>query len=110
MKKIQFYVQGSAAEPYEVTFIKGSRKLTALCTCKAGSYGNVCKHRISILEGQRQAIVAGEESDVITVGEWLAGTDVERALLNVQEAQNRVSDAQAALKAAKKLLAASMLD
>ena len=35
MEQTTFKVRGSAAEPYELTFIKDGNSLTALCTCPA---------------------------------------------------------------------------
>ena len=80
MEQTTFKVKGSAAEPYELTFIKDGDSLTALCTCPAGEFGNVCKHRTNILEGKIAGIVSENQSEVATVCGWLVGTDVEKAL------------------------------
>ena len=50
-ESIRFLVQGSSAEPYEVTFVKRGENLSASCTCPDGQNRLSCKHRLNILEG-----------------------------------------------------------
>lgn len=45
MEDICFLVQGSAEEPYKVTFKKNGSNLSAYCTCPAGENCQFCKHR-----------------------------------------------------------------
>ena len=92
MEQMIFKVKGSAAEPYELTFIKDGDSLTALCTCPAGEFSNVCKHRTNILDGKTGGITSGNESDVPTIVEWLAGTDVEAALIALRAAEKSKED------------------
>ena len=99
-----FQVQGSAAEPYELTFIKDGDSLTALCTCPAGEFGNICKHRMNILDGKTAAISSANANEVATVCEWLIGTDVESALNELRAAEQSGGD----LVAAKRKLARAM--
>lgn len=104
MEQTTFKVKGSAAEPYELTFIKDGESLTALCTCPAGEFGNVCKHRTSILDGRTTAITSGNEDEVLKVCEWLKGTDVEAALNELRAAEKAGEE----LVAAKRKLARAM--
>ena len=108
LDELTFQVKGSSAEPYELTFIKDGDSLTALCTCPAGQYGNFCKHRIAILDGNSKAIVSDNLDQVTTVVSWLQGTDVAAALteFRVIEASNESS--KNALMAAKRKLAKAM--
>lgn len=104
MEQTTFKVKGSAADPYELTFIKDGNSLTALCTCPAGEFGNVCKHRINILDGKTAAITSGNEDEVSRICEWLIGSDVEAALNELRAAQKVGGD----LVAAKRKLARAM--
>lgn len=104
MEQTTFKVKGSAAEPYELTFIKDGSSLTALCTCPAGEFSNVCKHRTNILDGKTVAITSGNEEDVTKVGEWLKGSDVEAALNELRAAEKAGEN----LVAAKRKLARAM--
>jgi len=108
MEELVFLVQGSSADPYEVTFIKDGTSLTAICTCPAGTYGNFCKHRISILEGNTQAISSDNADQAATVVGWLPGTDVDAALAEMREAEKIANPDKKDLNAAKRKLARAM--
>ncbi|MGI9270814.1 MAG: SWIM zinc finger family protein [Woeseiaceae bacterium] len=102
MQQLDFLVKGSSAEPYEITFIKDGDSLTAICTCPAGTYGNFCKHRIAILDGDSKAVSSDNADKVATVVEWLPGTDVAEALAQLRAAESEgLKDAVA--KSKKKL-------
>jgi len=110
MEKIYFLVQGSAEEPYKVTFQKSGNTLSAYCTCPAGENGQYCKHRFRILGGSAEGIVSGNSDDVMIVKSWLPGTDVEAALLEVTEKEILLEKAKKDLSAVKKKLARTMND
>ncbi len=101
-------VTGSSPDPYEMTFIKDGASLTALCTCPAGSFGNSCKHRIAILDGDADAVVDDDKNKVATVVGWLAGTDVEAALHEMRAVADEPVVTKESLAAAKKKLAKAM--
>src|SRR6266513_1250299 len=109
MEALEFLVQGSAIEPYRVSFRRNGRNLSAYCTCPAGENGMYCKHRIRILQGLAEAVVSDNTKDVSTVAGWLAGTDVEAALGNVIFLGKEAERIKNALSAAKKSLAKCLL-
>ena len=108
LQQLIFLVKGSSADPYEVTFIKDGSSLTAICTCPAGTYGNFCKHRISILDGNTKAVTSANVNEAETIVEWLKGTDVEEALSEMRAAENLSDPDKTALNAAKRKLARAM--
>lgn len=108
MKEIEFLVQGSAPEPYRVTFIKESNNLNAFCTCPAGEKGQYCKHRFSILAGDAKAITSTNKDQVDTVRGWLPGTELENALVELAEAEHKCDAAKERLTTAKKRIAQAM--
>ena len=108
MEELIFLVKGSSADPYEVTFIIDGTSLTALCTCPAGTYGNFCKHRISILDGNTEAISSDNADQAATVVGWLPGTDVEAALSEMRDAEKMADPDKKTLNAAKRKLARAM--
>lgn len=108
MEQLVFLVKGSSSDAYEVTFIKDDTSLTALCTCPAGQFGNFCKHRVTILDGNAGSISSDNADRVPTVMEWLVGTDVEAALSALREAEKTAGVAKADLAALKKKLARAM--
>ena len=105
MKELVFSVQGSAKEPYKVTFQKNGDNLSAYCTCPAGNNGQFCKHRFNILGNFTVGIVSGNEHEVDTIASWLSGTDVEDALTELINSEEQFEIAKSKLASAKKRLA-----
>ena len=108
MEQIVFLVKGSSTDPYEVTFIKDGASLTAICTCPAGTYGNFCKHRISILDGSTKSVSSDNVDQVAMVAGWLSGTDVGTALSELRDAEKIDDPEKKVLNAAKRKLARAM--
>lgn len=108
MAQLEFLVKGSAKDPYEVIFIKDDENLTAICTCPAGTYGNVCKHRVSIIEGNGKSIVSENAADIETIVTWVVGTDVEAALKALRDAEAAGGGSTDAVKDAKRDLARAL--
>ncbi len=105
---ITFDIQGSAAAPYQTTFIKDGEKITATCTCPAGQFGTLCKHRTGLLAGDASAVVSDNVGQVSTVTEWIVGTEIEANIATLRRAEKIVSKAKRDLTMAKKALAASL--
>lgn len=110
MNELIFIVQGSAKEPYKVTFKKNGSNLSAYCTCPAGENGQYCKHRFNLLGGITDGVVSGNELDVDIVVSWLFGTDVELALNEIMDAEEKYEIAKLNLSLAKKKLARAFRD
>ena len=108
MQELVFLVKGSSSDTYEITFIKDGDSLTALCTCPAGQFGNVCKHRVGILDGKFGSITSDNADQAPTVTEWLVGTDVEAALSALREAEKFNECSKDDLAMLKKTLARAM--
>jgi uncharacterized Zn finger protein len=89
-------------------FERNGSNLNAYCTCPAGDSGVACKHRLNILYGVIDGIVSGNSQDVATVSGWIAGTDVENALRELEDAERLMKSAQDRVKAAKKQLTVSL--
>jgi len=108
VEELTLRVKGSSSDPYELTFIKDGSSLTALCDCPAGTFGNLCKHRVAILDGDTAAVVDddGEKAGVIV--QWLIGTDVESALQEMREVEASSEASKPDLVAAKRKLAKAM--
>jgi uncharacterized Zn finger protein len=108
MEELVFLVKGSSSDAYEVTFIKDGASLTALCTCPAGTYGNLCKHRVAILDGNTKAITSDNADQAPKVIEWLIGTDVEAALAELRAAERSKTPAKDEIMGLKKKVAKVM--
>jgi len=108
MREVEFLVQGSAPSPYRVTFIKHNNKLNASCTCPAGENGQYCKHRLAILAGDTNAIISKNKDQVATARDWLPGTDLESALIELAKTEHEYDIAKERLTIAKKKIAQAM--
>ncbi|WP_165072792.1 SWIM zinc finger family protein [Desulfovibrio sp. ZJ200] len=59
---LHYYVQGSALEPYQVTFKGEGQGLTASCSCPAGKKGKTfCKHVAWLLKGDASRLAEGSD-------------------------------------------------
>ena len=108
MEEITFKVKGSAADDYEVIFIKDDDSLTAVCDCPAGTFGNLCKHRVAIIDGNDAAITSDNKDKVPMIAKWLQGTDVEVALFELRSAEMHKDTPKDEIKALKRDLARAM--
>jgi len=109
-ERLDFLVQGSAPEPYQVTFIKTGSKINAYCTCPAGQVGQYCKHRTAIIFANVTNIVSDNAQDVDVLQSWLPGSNIEQAFKAIKEAEKLHKQATARLTKAKKDLAKTMCD
>lgn len=110
MDEIEFLIQGSAPNPYRVVFKKVGANLTATCTCPAGEVGQYCKHRIRIIMGDPTGIVSENNTAVSDIQNWVRGTDVEKALFDLNEAEQQFEEAKKRVSQIKKRLARTLRD
>ena len=104
----EFLVQGSEPEPYKVVFKKNGSDLKASCNCRAGANGLLCKHRLSILNGDRSAVVSENADQVSEVKSWLEGSKVAEAITEVATLESEKKLIEEKLKRAKKLVAKAL--
>lgn len=83
-ERIEFLVQGSAVEPYRVSFWRVGNNVKSSCTCQAGKNGLACKHRLSLLEGDVTNLLSSSPDSFKKLQRLLEGSDVEAALRGVE--------------------------
>jgi uncharacterized Zn finger protein len=105
-----FHVKGSAAEPYVIEIFKKGRNLSATCTCPAGRFRSICKHRLAIMTGDATAVVSGNAADVAAVVQAIDGTDVHAAMTALTQAEKHMAEAKSQVDKAKKALVVAMED
>ena len=108
MEELTLSVKGSSSDPYKLTFIIDGDSLTALCTCPAGTFGNLCKHRVAILDGDGAAVIDVDVDKIKTIVEWLAGTDVEKALRELRAVESAEDATKDDIAVAKRGLGKAM--
>ncbi len=97
-----FAVQGSAAQPYQVRFQEHVGRIAASCTCPAGNFQDVCKHRIMILNGITKGIVSNNADAVAKVQSWISGTEVVAALAEMTSIESQIDQLKKQLVKVKK--------
>lgn len=78
-ERLDFFVQGSANDPYKVSFWRVGDDLKSSCTCQAGKNGLACKHRLNLLDGDLTNLVSSLES-FSKLQKMIDGSDVGVAL------------------------------
>ena len=56
MKQLSFQARSSSGDPCDVTFTVKGNRLTAFCTCPAGTHRKLCQHVLSLLGGDARAL------------------------------------------------------
>ncbi|MEJ2105019.1 MAG: hypothetical protein P8X47_10645 [Ignavibacteriaceae bacterium] len=69
-----------------------------------------CKHRFRILSGIKDGIVSDNVNDVEIVKTWIKGSDVEKAMNELLEAEIELENSKKKVSALKKKLARTLLD
>ena len=89
---LEFYVQGSAYEPYTVQITLSP--LTATCTCQAGLWMTVCKHRSQILLGKNPGIVGGDIALLPSIAKIASDYGFPNALKTYEKAKSELAAAE----------------
>jgi uncharacterized Zn finger protein len=110
MDSLKFLVKGSSPDPYQVTFTKNDKNISAYCTCSAGVSGQYCKHRFGILAGSATDVISDNIDDISKVAAWLPGSDIEEAWVEVKRLEYDADRIKTQLTRAKKNLAKAMRD
>jgi hypothetical protein len=105
----EFLVQGSEIAPYKVVFKKNGPNLKATCNCRAGMNRLLCKHRLSILDGDTKAVVSDNTDQVHEIASWLTGSNLGNAISEVVALEVEKKAIDEKIKRAKKIVAAELI-
>ncbi len=108
MQTIIFLIQGGSDEPYEVNFNFDGQNMSASCTCQAGQNGQVCKHRLEILNGVSSKVISNNKTDTKQVADLLKGTPIENKLTQLKEAEKELEAVKKKVDSTKKEVAKIM--
>lgn len=104
MKNVAVEVYGSEGDVYQVAFTALSGKAMANCTCKAGSNGQFCKHRLALLAGDMGRLVdkskATEVREVLGWAEFAPILEQVSRLHEIEAQMDELEKARASLKKA----------
>lgn len=84
--------------------------LTALCSCDSAQLGDLCHHRFAVLEGETMNLVSESVDDVVTLRQWIKGSDIEVAMQNLSKAKTEMKLAHEKVEQCRRMLVKRMLD
>jgi hypothetical protein len=61
--EITLQVKSSSGDFYDVIFIIAEERCIVKCNCQAGIYGQICKHKLTLLSGDKSLLFDGEQVD-----------------------------------------------
>lgn len=105
----EFLIQGSETDPYKVVFEKNGPILKASCTCRAGIFGQLCKHRLLLLNGNTDGLVSPNVAEACEVASWLAGSNVASAISDLVTLEAEKQAIESRIKRAKKVVALALM-
>lgn len=106
--RLEFVIEGSKGDQYQVIFEKQGETLHAFCACPAGENGLYCKHRFGLMDGSPARLSSDNPEDVERLKELMQGTELEAAYNRVKDATKAHEATKRALDKAKKELAKAM--
>ena len=107
--KITILVKSSGGDPYSVDFVFKNDRLTVFCNCKAGIFGQICKHKLSLLSNDTSMLFEPDQAGKLSRAMELIEKTQYPQLVDELRAKERDSErAKREVKKAKVLLAKVM--
>ena len=105
-----FLVKSSDGDStYVVQFILDAEKISVFCTCSAGAFGRICKHKLSLLNGDKSLLVDSTGTETFSeVQDWIKRSAWPELLSLFNDGEISVKVAQAEFAKAKKKIEAAM--
>jgi len=85
MKEIRIKAKSSSEEPYDVVVTKHESFFIVSCTCQAGIYGKICKHKTQLLAGDESMLFNPDDLSALTEIRSLIQSSEYNALLKEYE-------------------------
>ncbi len=64
--KLTIKAKSSSGEPYNVDFLVQNGRLSVHCNCKAGTFGQLCKHKTELIAGDESRLFDVSEEQKLT--------------------------------------------
>ena len=110
--KISIKAKSSSGDPYDVEFLVESNKLSVFCNCRAGQFGQLCKHKTELLAGDQSRLF--DESEATLLDELAKvisrASELREVATQIAESEKTIRIEQATLKRIKKDFAAILGD
>lgn len=101
---IVILAKSSSDTPYDVMFACSDNRLTVTCNCKAGIFGQLCKHKTELLAGDSTRLFdVSEQSKLDSITTIVArAPDVATTAAEIAETEKVIKAAQSKIKGVKK--------
>lgn len=110
MDRLKFQVVSkSTGEVYRLQAYRTENGVRFSCTCRAAENGLPCKHRLSLLSGDVKGTIDTDPEHVRALKAMVAYSPIPAVLNIVAAAEEAVAEAQQDFRAAKKMLAATLM-
>jgi hypothetical protein len=95
MKEIILKAKSSSGGTYDVKFRKEGNLLVVSCPCKAGIYGNMCKHKTLLLNGDESILHNRDDAPALReVREWVNQSSYSNLLAEYDSLKKQIEDAK----------------
>ena len=93
MKEIRLKAKSSSGGTYDVTFRREGGLLFVSCPCKASIYGNLCKHKIRLLNGDESILYdQGDAPALREVREWVSQSSYSNLLAEYDSLKKQIEE------------------
>lgn len=105
MDTVLLQARSSSGGYYDVTFTRTDSSLAVSCTCQAGLYGWLCKHKTQLLDGNEAMLYNSKQASLLRqVKEWIAQSEYEALVAEYKSFKKGVEEAMAVAKAQEQAL------
>jgi hypothetical protein len=95
MKEIRLKAKSSSGGAYDVIFQNKGGLLVVFCSCKAGIYGNLCKHKTRLLNGDESMLYNRDDASALReVREWVTRSPYANLLTEYDSRKKQIEDAK----------------
>lgn len=107
-EKLSFRVAGDSGDDYTIKMTKDGDSVSMVCECLGSHKGQICKHRVRLLDGDFTAIK--NKKVIEAVSEMIASaTDLREAREDIEDIEKQIELMKKELSRRKKKLAKLML-
>ena len=102
--------KGSSADPYNVEFIIEGNLLIVFCNCRAGQFGQLCKHKTELIAGDQSRLFDESEVSKLRELETIISRvpDIKNTSSQIAESEKLIRREQSKVKSMKKAFAAKL--
>ena len=95
MKEIILKAKSSSGGTYDVIFQNKGGLLVVFCSCKAGIYGNICKHKTQLLNGDESMLYNRNDVTALReIIEWIGKSSYKELLEEYDILKSQIEDAK----------------